>query len=247
MLVSDLPGQLLGATTGDTIVLDGTAAGYGWFVDPTPLGNHEFPLALANGVFAASPGSAAYGRMDLLTTVLHELGNAMGFAEDLGQDVTGATLQAGVRRLPTSADVPPAVAAGASGGDAVLHQLGPVPTIDHVQGNDRQAPKSLATTETQVFNDDLGVFVGADQARLLQFSGNPDAIKFAGSDFIHLGDGAGDGKGQNQTGLANKPSVAPAATPASDKAAAHAGVIEWGMRSNLLTRLASRLGSALGG
>jgi hypothetical protein len=42
----------------------------------------------------------------LLTTLVHELGNAMGFAEDQGQDVSGATLQAGVRRIPTGASSP---------------------------------------------------------------------------------------------------------------------------------------------
>jgi hypothetical protein len=105
ILVSDLPDQMLGATTGTTIVLDSTAAGWGWFVDPTPLGNSEFPIVLANGAFAADPGSPAYHRIDLLTTVLHELGNAMGFAEDQGQDVTGATLEAGVRRIPVASTV----------------------------------------------------------------------------------------------------------------------------------------------
>ncbi|MGE0419675.1 MAG: hypothetical protein AB7O80_22960, partial [Acetobacteraceae bacterium] len=35
-----------------------------------------------------------------LSTVLHELGNAMGFPEDMGQDVTGMLLSAGVRTLP---------------------------------------------------------------------------------------------------------------------------------------------------
>ena len=105
ILVSDLPDQMLGATTGTTIVLDSTAAGWGWFVDPTPLGNSEFPIVLANGAFAADPGSPAYHRMDLLTTVLHELGNAMGLAEDQGQDVTGATLEAGVRRIPVASTV----------------------------------------------------------------------------------------------------------------------------------------------
>ena len=28
--------------------------------------------------------------MDVLTTLVHEFGNAMGFAEDQGQDVSGA-------------------------------------------------------------------------------------------------------------------------------------------------------------
>ena len=102
--LGDLPGLLLGETIGDTIIIDADAAGWGWFVDATPLANSEFPLILAKGVFAANPGSPAYGHMDLLSTVLHELGNAMGFAEDAGQDVTGATLQAGLRRLPSGAD-----------------------------------------------------------------------------------------------------------------------------------------------
>ena len=35
ILVSDLPEGMLGATTGTTIVIDGSAAGWGWFVDPT--------------------------------------------------------------------------------------------------------------------------------------------------------------------------------------------------------------------
>jgi hypothetical protein len=105
ILVSDLPDQLLASTTGTTIVLDGAAAGWGWFVDPTPLDNNEFPIVLASGVYAATPSSPAYGHMDLLSTVVHELGNVMGFAEDQGQDVTGATLQAGMRRIPVASAV----------------------------------------------------------------------------------------------------------------------------------------------
>ena len=56
ILISSLPDRLLGATTGTTIVLDSTAAGWGWFVDPTPLANSEFRIALSNGVYAATPG-----------------------------------------------------------------------------------------------------------------------------------------------------------------------------------------------
>jgi hypothetical protein len=110
ILVSDLPDNMLGATTGDTIVLDASAAGWGWFVDPTPVDNREFTVADGAGVFVATPGSAATGHMDLLSTVLHEMGNAMGIAEDQGQDVTGMTLSAGERRLPldTTASAPEA-------------------------------------------------------------------------------------------------------------------------------------------
>ncbi len=106
VLVADLPDGMLGATTGTTIVLDGSAAGWGWFVDPTPNDSSEFSIRLASGVLAAAPSSPAAGHMDLLTTVVHEMGNAMGFAEDQGQDVAGMTLQAGERRVPVAADPP---------------------------------------------------------------------------------------------------------------------------------------------
>jgi RTX calcium-binding nonapeptide repeat (4 copies) len=100
VLVADLPDGMLGATTGTTIVLDGSAAGWGWFVDPTPNDNSEFQVTLSSVAFVANPSSPAFGRMDLLTTVLHEMGNAMGFAEDQSHDVTGMVLQAGERRVP---------------------------------------------------------------------------------------------------------------------------------------------------
>jgi hypothetical protein len=104
VLMSDLPDQLLGATTETTIVLDSDAAGWGWFVDPRPEENSEFTIRVADGVFEASSSSPAAGHMDLLTTVVHEMGNAMGFAEDAGDDVAGVTLKAGERRLPEPAE-----------------------------------------------------------------------------------------------------------------------------------------------
>jgi len=103
--VADLVNGTLGDTTGQNILIDRTAAGWGWYVDATPLANSEFAISLGNGVFAADPASPAAGHMDLLTTVLHELGNAMGFPEDAGQDVAGMSLAAGIRRLPLAASV----------------------------------------------------------------------------------------------------------------------------------------------
>ena len=40
--VADLSGGLLGETIGKTILIDSNAAGYGWFVDPTPALDEEF-------------------------------------------------------------------------------------------------------------------------------------------------------------------------------------------------------------
>lgn len=40
--IADLADGYLALTTGTTITLDTDAAGYGWFVDPTPLTHEEF-------------------------------------------------------------------------------------------------------------------------------------------------------------------------------------------------------------
>jgi hypothetical protein len=101
--VGDLGPGLLGETTGNSILIDRSAAGWGWFVDSSPQDNSEFSITLSGGALAANASSPAAGKIDLLSTVLHELGNAMGFPEDQGIDVTGMTLKAGVRALPTAA------------------------------------------------------------------------------------------------------------------------------------------------
>lgn len=95
-----LPEGMIGMTVGDLVVIDRDAAGWGWFVDPTPEDSHEFAPSTDPVTFGISSENPAFARMDLLTTVLHELGNAMGFPETVGPDVMGMTLPAGTRRLP---------------------------------------------------------------------------------------------------------------------------------------------------
>ena len=66
--IADLPGDTLGLASGNTIWLDADAAGWGWFVDPTPGDDLEF----------TKPGDQReQGRMDLLTAILHELGHLL--------------------------------------------------------------------------------------------------------------------------------------------------------------------------
>jgi hypothetical protein len=70
--------------------LDATAAGFGWFVDPTPANDSEF-----------ASGKPPAG-MDLLTVVMHELGHEVGLL-DLDPathpgDLMAQTLPPGVRR-----------------------------------------------------------------------------------------------------------------------------------------------------
>ena len=105
--IADLDGATLGLTDGTSVLIDRTAAGYGWFIDPTPLTNEEYVaewsmvegqwsigsdssrLAVHDSRFTsageapwqfnAKPGSAAAGKMDLLTTVMHELRHVLGY------------------------------------------------------------------------------------------------------------------------------------------------------------------------
>ena len=98
--IGTLSDGMIGLTQGDLITIDSTADGWGWFTDTSLAGNNEFEWTSMPGVLAAEAGSAATGEMDLLSTVLHGMGNAMGFPEDTGQDVTGDVLAAGERRLP---------------------------------------------------------------------------------------------------------------------------------------------------
>jgi hypothetical protein len=91
-IVADLPGLTLAwAVNGNTIVIDATAAGYGWFVDVTPFDDSEF----------SQPGGTgeAYGHMDLLSTVVHEFGHILGFAHTDTVDVMYPTLDSGTRSL----------------------------------------------------------------------------------------------------------------------------------------------------
>jgi Ca2+-binding RTX toxin-like protein len=73
--IGDLDGLALGQTDADskTITVDINGAGYGWFIDRTPNQDREF----VNNV--ASEDSDAYGKMDLLSVLIHEIGHYLGF------------------------------------------------------------------------------------------------------------------------------------------------------------------------
>nr|WP_250855216.1 PKD domain-containing protein [Anabaena sp. CCAP 1446/1C] len=86
--ITDLPvGQLaeaqitnydsFGRPNGGTILIDDDANGIGWFIDPTPNNNSEYTTTLTDTAFRATTGDA-YGKYDLLTTILHETGHLLG-------------------------------------------------------------------------------------------------------------------------------------------------------------------------
>jgi hypothetical protein len=108
--VGQFAGPILGRAypQTQTVVLDANAAGYGWFVDPTPLQDEEFARD-DTGALAALPGEPAAGRMDLLTVVLHEMGHLVGNG-DLNtathpNSLMDDTLALGLRRTDALATV----------------------------------------------------------------------------------------------------------------------------------------------
>ena len=112
--IADLSGATLGLATPSAITLDTNAAGYGWFVDPTPFNDSEYgPKRRSSPAALLAPARS----MDLLTAVMHELGHTLGHG-DLDpsshfDDLMSATLAPGVRRTSFAAAVD-AVFAGPS-------------------------------------------------------------------------------------------------------------------------------------
>jgi hypothetical protein len=102
--IAPLPGLMLGQTIGNSIVINPTAAGYGWFVDTRPLDDSEFHRGNTNGLLVANLSSPALFHMDLETVVMHELGHVLGLDDvDLptsSGDLMATSLTPGVRRLP---------------------------------------------------------------------------------------------------------------------------------------------------
>jgi hypothetical protein len=115
IVIADLPANVLGLESGQTVWIDVNAAGHGWFVDPTPHDDSEFPTPAGGHELQAAPGTPAAARVDLLTVITHELGHRLGLGDLdpalVPHDLETLTLGVGVRRLPawvTAAPVAPA-------------------------------------------------------------------------------------------------------------------------------------------
>ena len=99
--IVEQPGLKLGSATATRLTLDIDGAGYGWFIDMTPEDDEEFARLSAATELIADPASSAYGRIDLLTVVLHEFGHVLGLHHGLDSgDLMADVLGPGVRRLP---------------------------------------------------------------------------------------------------------------------------------------------------
>ena len=104
--IADLPTGFAGQTQGKTITLDASGAGWGWYVDSTPAVNTEFDAAATAMDFNAPLSSEAYGKLDLLTVMIHELGHVLGMPSTVSADnVMSQYLAPGQRRLPDAVDI----------------------------------------------------------------------------------------------------------------------------------------------
>ena len=108
--ISDLSGLYLALTSSRGIVLDVNAAGYGWYVDGTPLENEEYDRF--DGSEDLQGVGEAADRVDLLTVLAHEFGHVLGLSHDFGDDVMEGLLPVGVRRLPGLEEIDAAFASG---------------------------------------------------------------------------------------------------------------------------------------
>ena len=105
--IGTLNDNLIGWTSGNTITLDPTADGWGWYTGGAQDAN-VFTVAGSDGMQAAA-GSPAAGKMDLFTVLEHELGHELGLSDVnpvlYPSDLMASTLPTGVRRPPTTQDL----------------------------------------------------------------------------------------------------------------------------------------------
>ena len=106
--ISDLASLHLGQAEGNSISISAHAADQDWFIDPTPSDDAEFSHETVATRRTAKVGDAALGRVDLLSTLMHEMGHTLGLADnyDLAQrdQVMFGYLGTGERRLPSKAE-----------------------------------------------------------------------------------------------------------------------------------------------
>ena len=126
----DLTGSAVGETVGKganaTITLDTDAAGHGWYIGGLTTEDRGQNLSTPSSIFnplssvfrppssdwlptsnpnewVARAGTAAAGKMDMLTVLLHEYGHALGIEHSAdSHDYMATTLTPGMRRLPNS-------------------------------------------------------------------------------------------------------------------------------------------------
>ncbi len=161
--VADLGGNILGLEDPGLILINQTAAGYGWYTATSQASNQALGVAGAGGQRLASTASPAAGKVDLLTVLEHELGHVIGLGDNgRNGDLLDMTLGLGMRRSPTAADMAalaPALRAAAPGlvpslAANLLSPRGLASSLLKAAGND-QLDGLLATGESPIGPADL--------------------------------------------------------------------------------------------
>ncbi len=92
--IADITSGWLGESTPGHVTIDVNADGHGWFVDPTPQNNSEFAHAASATDLLADPSADPAGHMDLLTTVMHEMGEQLGLEDKFAPTDQGSLMYA---------------------------------------------------------------------------------------------------------------------------------------------------------
>jgi uncharacterized delta-60 repeat protein len=112
--VENMQGLYLGSATPTAIKLDSDGAGYGWFLDATPAEDSEFANPAGATRKVAEASAAPAGHIDLVTTVMHEMGHVLGVQDTYDvanrDSLMYGYLYTGERRLPTADTAQGAVA-----------------------------------------------------------------------------------------------------------------------------------------
>ena len=172
-LIADLEGDALVLTVDDTVIVDVDAAGHGWFVDDTPYQDSEFIPQGNDEELAAKDAGDAYGDMDLLTVVMHELGHVFGY-QDLDApnndfEIMSDTLDEGVRYLPedTFSDQSQGNSNSLISMDLALDESAAEETIDGLVNNNPWLIKYLVdgASEESDPNKDIAVVIINEDAQ----------------------------------------------------------------------------------
>ncbi|MCU1441719.1 MAG: hypothetical protein JWP85_2716, partial [Rhodoglobus sp.] len=102
--VASLGDNHLGEADGGTIRVDANAGGKGWFTDASDASDALFNAASAPTRRYTVPTAAPAGRVDLLTTIIHEMGHVLGLNDTYSlmerNNIMYGHLTQGERRLP---------------------------------------------------------------------------------------------------------------------------------------------------
>lgn len=200
--LGELSDGRLGEAAGETIRIDRNAGGNGWFIDPTPLDDAEF----ASGGAAILPD--ATGRVDLLTTLLHEMGHRLGLCDSYVQEddegLMYGFLSKSQRRLPRQGEA----AAAVPHGHEEPHYLTAPVTIGTLPPG-----KSVVITYQVKVNDPPTVVPITSQATVL--STTASFSTFLTDDLPSGGDPALPGAADPTVTLVDLPDVSVAVSPSS--------------------------------